>query len=215
MRYPCGGDFVGEVAAGETNRWRWYPIMGPSSVARAACLGAPDRASRIMPSGHRGMASVRRPGRGRNTAPGAAYRSSTTARRSRTPTRSRIVGQKYWQNIGLELRRQRHRALFYITYWSAAFHLLCDDAGRPVPEADFPRSRRHMTWIHHAIRNKLDGVAGAKLLGHRVTDLRRRKAISSAIRGRAGWTMPTPAARLGAHPTATSWSYAWGSRSAS
>lgn len=98
-----------------------------------------------------------------------------------------IVGE-YWRNIGLNYDGNDTEQ-----YWSAAFiSYVMTQAG--VAEADFPRSRRHMTWIHHAIRNKLDGVAGARLRGHRPEDYAPREG-DLVCYTRSGWLDYAAAAR--------------------
>ncbi|NBC34915.1 MAG: DUF2272 domain-containing protein [Alphaproteobacteria bacterium] len=71
---------------------------------------------------------------------------------------------EYWNNIGLKYDGEDRDKP-----WSAAF-ISWVMAQAAVPEKDFPRSRRHMTWIHHAICNKLDGKTGATLIGHKLDD---------------------------------------------
>lgn len=179
------------------------PIMAPSSLWRGNFLGGAGSRLRIiriaieewLRFGGQVAVGTRRPGRLQVVHHGSKEQDADTVG---------IVGQ-YWQNIGLNYDGNDTEQ-----YWSAAFiSYVMAQAG--VPEADFPRSRRHMTWIHHAIRNKLDRVAGAKLIGHQVTDHAPREG-DLVCYTRSGWLDYAAAARQArgaSHSDIVV--YAWGS----
>lgn len=178
------------------------PLMPPSSLWTGNFLGGAGTRLRIirvaieewLRFGGQVAVGTRRPG------PLQVVHRGTT---EQDPDAARIVGE-YWRNIGLNYDGNDTEQ-----YWSAAFiSYVMSQAG--VADADFPRSRRHMTWIHHAIRNKLDRVAGAKLLGHRPEEYAPREG-DLVCYSRSGWLDYAAAARQargGAHSDIVV--YAWG-----
>lgn len=72
---------------------------------------------------------------------------------------------KYWKealNLNFDGRNKSW-------YWSAAFiSYVMKISG--VPKKDFKPSIRHSEYIHQALQNKKNKIAGAKFVGHRLTE---------------------------------------------